>query len=207
MIWQILIPFPILPTPPSFQLYTPPASSLQLLQAYFHGRDTATYTSSQTCGQALKSANTLSANFSEVLLKGICVNKAEAEIEWSDEAKRWTQKGNKTDCALLAFSFDLGVDYRTLHFHMGDCVRLYPFSSARKRAGIIVPAEGGKFRVYVKGASEIVLALCNKVKDPGTGEESELTEGMKRGRGQDEVWGGLGVLMEFWRGFKRKRCP
>ncbi len=93
-------------------------------------------------------------------------------------AKRWTQIGNKTDCALLALAHDLGVEYKKVAADHSAAnlkpVKLFPFSSARKRAGVLYEvlgsAAGGqkKFRLYMKGASEIVLALCSNKLDAAT---------------------------------------
>ncbi|CAD7952896.1 unnamed protein product, partial [Amoebophrya sp. A25] len=72
--------------------------------------------------------------------------------------------GNKTDCALLAFAYDLGYDYReTVKFSLADAEKAIPFSSERKRATVVVrdPTSGG-YTVFVKGASEIILSLCSK---------------------------------------------
>ena len=100
---------------------------------------------------------------------------------------RWQQVGNKTDCALLAFAHDLGFRYKEIGkmYHEAESlpVKVFPFSSARKRAGILYKvldppagagtkdsgaggsgngngAGGNSYRLYVKGASEIVLSLC-----------------------------------------------
>jgi magnesium-transporting ATPase (P-type) len=38
----------------------------------------------------------------------------------------------------------------------------FPFSSARKRMSMVIELEGGRKRLVSKGASEMVLAACNK---------------------------------------------
>eukprot|EP00392_Amoebophrya_sp_AT5.2_P004053 g4058.t1 len=119
---------------------------------------------STTCGQILHKeiGGTM---LCDLLCRGICMNKAEAEIVWEERLQRWKQDGNKTDCALLAFAHDLGYDYRmkAINFSLADAERAIPFSSDRKRSTIVVkdPTSGG-FTVFVKGASEIVLDLCTK---------------------------------------------
>jgi Ca2+-transporting ATPase len=81
--------------------------------------------------------------------------------------------GNKTECALLVFSKNsLGVDYNDVRNNL-EVVKLYTFSSARKRMSTIVANTGagkGKkknvesgalpYRLHCKGASEIILARC-----------------------------------------------
>lgn len=75
------------------------------------------------------------------------------------------QIGNKTECALLGFVNDLGVDYRQLRKEMPDTrfKKVYTFNSARKSMSTIVPIDSGGFRVYTKGASEIIMKKCSFV--------------------------------------------
>lgn len=78
--------------------------------------------------------------------------------------------GNKTEGALLVFCYQsLGVDYTTVR-DSTEVVKLYTFSSARKRMSSIVAIDeaarsAGKaplpYRLYCKGASEIILARCS----------------------------------------------
>lgn len=39
-------------------------------------------------------------------------------------------------------------------------VKVYPFNSAKKMMSTVIRLENGKYRLLVKGASEIVLASC-----------------------------------------------
>ncbi len=46
---------------------------------------------------------------------------------------------------------------------IGGVVKYYPFSSERKRAGVVVRLPGrerNRYRLYLKGAPEVVLSLC-----------------------------------------------
>ncbi len=79
----------------------------------------------KTCGMLVKAESGLHETFADNVCQGICLNKAEAEIEWREDIKRWEQKGNKTDCALLAFAHELGVNYMELHNRMICIKRLY----------------------------------------------------------------------------------
>eukprot|EP00753_Platysulcus_tardus_P006997 PLAT14760.1.p2 GENE.PLAT14760.1~~PLAT14760.1.p2 ORF type:complete len:1060 (-),score=639.07 PLAT14760.1:215-3394(-) len=56
-----------------------------------------------------------------------------------------------------------------------NVVKLYSFSSARKRMSVLVRLPDGRLRLYVKGASEIVLGLCQQ-QTLADGSEAELTE-------------------------------
>jgi Ca2+ transporting ATPase len=39
--------------------------------------------------------------------------------------------------------------------------KVYTFNSARKSMSTIIPLEGGGYRVYTKGASEIIMKKCS----------------------------------------------
>ena len=69
------------------------------------------------------------------------------------------QVGNKTECAMLGFILELKKSYQAIRdeqpedsFH-----RVYTFNSVRKSMSTVVAREGGGFRVFTKGASEMVL--------------------------------------------------
>merc|ERR1719412_971659 len=80
-----------------------------------------------------------------------------------------TQIGNKTECALLGFVIDLGVDYRQIRRDIPDTKfkKVYTFNSARKSMSTIIPLSNGGFRVYTKGASEIILKKCSFILGKG----------------------------------------
>lgn len=88
--------------------------------------------------------------------------------------------GSKTEVALLAFCRDrLGAPPVQEERTNANIVQVVPFDSAVKSMATIVQLPDGKFRAYVKGASEILLAKCTKVvADPGADDLSttELTE-------------------------------
>lgn len=75
------------------------------------------------------------------------------------------QLGNKTECALLGFVLDLGKDYQIIRDDMPEecLLKVYTFNSVRKSMSTVVPREGGGggYRVYTKGASEIVMKKCS----------------------------------------------
>lgn len=70
-----------------------------------------------------------------------------------------TQVGNKTECSLLGFVQGLGKKYETDREEVPEesFTRVYTFNSVRKSMSTIIPRPGGGFRLYTKGASEIVL--------------------------------------------------
>lgn len=70
-----------------------------------------------------------------------------------------TQVGNKTECALLGFVQALGVKYQKIRDEITEdkFTRVYTFNSVRKSMGTVIPRPDGGYRLYSKGASEIML--------------------------------------------------
>lgn len=72
--------------------------------------------------------------------------------------------GSKTETALLGFARSylamgsVGEERSNIHV-----VQVDPFDSERKCMATIVRVDKGKYRLYVKGASEIMLAKCQKI--------------------------------------------
>ena len=79
--------------------------------------------------------------------------------------------GNPTEVALLSFVHDMGMDYAEIRdttkgrSSVGKIAeylkdgKLFGFSSARKMMSWAVPKEGGGYRIYCKGAQEVLLSL------------------------------------------------
>lgn len=66
--------------------------------------------------------------------------------------------GNKTECALLDLVGKWGGSYDQIRqdYPEGRLVKVYTFNSARKMMSTIIQRDDG-YRVYTKGASEMVL--------------------------------------------------
>eukprot|EP00727_Mastigamoeba_balamuthi_P011126 m51a1_g6636 hypothetical protein (1737) ;mRNA; f:95474-104575 len=76
--------------------------------------------------------------------------------------------GSKTECALVSLVESWGFDYRTLRKDAKPrVVQVFPFSSATKCMCTCVADSKGRVHVHVKGASEIVFAMCNSIRDAG----------------------------------------
>ncbi|XP_065219567.1 plasma membrane calcium-transporting ATPase 3 isoform X8 [Planococcus citri] len=73
------------------------------------------------------------------------------------------QVGNKTECALLGFVLALGKNYQTWRDDVPEeaLTRVYTFNSVRKSMSTVIPRQGGGYRLFTKGASEIVLKKCS----------------------------------------------
>lgn len=77
-----------------------------------------------------------------------------------------TQLGNKTECALLGFVLALEQDYKPIRdkYPEENIFKVYTFNSVRKSMSTVIEYkfDGGQegYRVFSKGASEIVLKKC-----------------------------------------------
>lgn len=70
--------------------------------------------------------------------------------------------GNPTEGALLLWLNSLGVDYRKLRKE-ADVVESLPFSTERKYMATVIKTADGCRLLFVKGAPEIILGLCEKI--------------------------------------------
>ncbi|XP_068168913.1 plasma membrane calcium-transporting ATPase 1-like [Antennarius striatus] len=75
------------------------------------------------------------------------------------------QVGNKTECALLGFSLELRRDYQTIRneFPEEKLFKVYTFNSVRKSMSTVIKNHDGSYRMFSKGASEILLRKCCKI--------------------------------------------
>ncbi|XP_021832591.1 calcium-transporting ATPase 1-like [Prunus avium] len=73
--------------------------------------------------------------------------------------------GTPTETAILEFGMLLGGDFKAER-QASKVVKVEPFNSLKKRMGVVLELPEGGFRVHCKGASEIVLAACDKFLSP-----------------------------------------
>ncbi|XP_038552217.1 plasma membrane calcium-transporting ATPase 2 isoform X11 [Micropterus salmoides] len=82
------------------------------------------------------------------------------------------QVGNKTECGLLGLVLDLKRDYQQIRNQLPEekLYKVYTFNSVRKSMSTVTKLADGSFRMYSKGASEIILKKCsfilNEVGEP-----------------------------------------
>jgi Ca2+-transporting ATPase len=69
--------------------------------------------------------------------------------------------GTPTETAILEFGLSLGGDFSAVR-QASTLIKVEPFNSAKKRMGVVIQLPGGALRAHCKGASEIILASCNK---------------------------------------------
>lgn len=90
--------------------------------------------------------------------------------------------GSKTETALLSFAKEAGWDDYKKTREGADIIEMIPFSSDRKAMGVVVKVEEGKWRLFLKGASEILTRSCSKhvvvhkPDSPSSSEEKEEIE-------------------------------
>lgn len=80
-------------------------------------------------------------------------------MESQDPTELPMQVGNKTECALLGFVLALGKKYQTVRddYPEETFTRVYTFNSVRKSMSTVIPRKGGGYRLFTKGASEIIM--------------------------------------------------
>ncbi|KAK3376251.1 hypothetical protein B0T24DRAFT_618307 [Lasiosphaeria ovina] len=111
----------------------------------------------------------LSDTFKRLLVQSNSVNSTAFE---GDVEGEHTFIGSKTEVALLTLCRDnLGSAPVQEERTNANVVQVVPFDSAVKYMATVVKLPNGKFRAYVKGASEILLAKCSKlVTEPSSDE-------------------------------------
>ncbi|XP_069612625.1 plasma membrane calcium-transporting ATPase 4-like isoform X4 [Ranitomeya imitator] len=107
----------------------------------------------------------------DLVVNGISINSAYTSkiLPPEKEGGLPRQVGNKTECALLGFVLDLKQDYQAVRNEIPEekLYKVYTFNSVRKSMSTVLSETGGGFRMYSKGASEIILRKCTKILDQG----------------------------------------
>lgn len=104
----------------------------------------------------------LSADAKELLLDSITLNSTAFESQEDDG--RLTYVGSKTETALLTFARDyLGLGSLNEERSNANMVQMVPFDSGRKCMAVVIKRKEGQYRMFVKGASEILLGKSTRV--------------------------------------------
>ncbi|ODN01902.1 Plasma membrane calcium-transporting ATPase 3 [Orchesella cincta] len=129
--------------------------------------------------------NDLPPAIADLIIDAIAINTAYTSLlVVSDvQGERAAQLGNKTECALLGFIVDLGLHYEEprAKYPEESFVRVYTFNSVRKSMSTVIKRPNGGYRLFTKGASEIVMKKCANVIGK-SGSPEKLTKEM-----QDEL--------------------
>ncbi|XP_016328501.1 plasma membrane calcium-transporting ATPase 2 [Sinocyclocheilus anshuiensis] len=103
----------------------------------------------------------------EILVNAISLNSAYTTkiLPPDKEGGLPKQVGNKTECGLLGLVLDLKRDYQTIRNQIPEekLYKVYTFNSVRKSMSTIIKLPDSSFRMYSKGASEIVLKKCTRI--------------------------------------------
>ncbi|XP_071296128.1 plasma membrane calcium-transporting ATPase 2 isoform X5 [Agelaius tricolor] len=103
----------------------------------------------------------------ELLVNAIAINSAYTTkiLPPEKEGGLPRQVGNKTECGLLGFVLDLKQDYEPVRSLIPEekLYKVYTFNSVRKSMSTVIKMPDGSFRMYSKGASEIVLKKCSRI--------------------------------------------
>ncbi|MEE6480299.1 hypothetical protein FKM82_012530 [Ascaphus truei] len=119
-------------------------------------------------------ADSLPEKVLNLLVTGISVNCAYTSKILPPEKEGGLPRhvGNKTECALLGLLLDLKRDYQDVRNEIPEetLFKVYTFNSSRKSMSTVLKNNDGSYRMFSKGASEIVLKKCFKILS-GNGED------------------------------------
>ncbi|CAI5695321.1 plasma membrane calcium-transporting ATPase 1 isoform X1 [Oreochromis niloticus] len=117
--------------------------------------------------KAVPEPDRIPANILDLLVRGIGVNCAYTSKIMPPERVGGLprQVGNKTECALLGFTLDLLQDYQAIRNEIPEeqLFKVYTFNSMRKSMSTVLKNPDGSYRMFTKGASEILLEKCSKI--------------------------------------------
>ncbi|KAB1222290.1 putative calcium-transporting ATPase 11, plasma membrane-type [Morella rubra] len=97
-----------------------------------------------------------------ILLQAIFQNTGSEVVK--DESGNNTILGTPTESALLEFGLLLGGDFDA-HRREFKIIKVEPFNSIKKKMSVLVALPDRGLRAFCKGASEIVLKMCDKFVD------------------------------------------
>lgn len=115
-----------------------------------------------TALQPLSTSSALMASLSmevkDLLKASIALNSTATET-----TDRGVFIGSSTETALLKFGLDnLAWDSLSQERANGSVVQMIPFDAAKKWMAVVVKVDDHRFRLLIKGASEVILAMCTQ---------------------------------------------
>lgn len=112
-----------------------------------------------TQGSASALCTQLPESVLKILLQSI-FNNTGGEVVMNKHGKRKIL-GTPTEAAILELGLSLGGDFQ-VERQPYKVIKMEPFNSTKKRMGVVLELPEGGLRAHTKGASEIVLAACDK---------------------------------------------
>ncbi|KAF5952464.1 hypothetical protein HYC85_010408 [Camellia sinensis] len=109
--------------------------------------------------EARNSLSSLSERLLGILLQSIFQNTSSEVVKGKDG--KTNILGTPTETALLEFAMlfkDLNASWKE-----SKIVKVEPFNSVKKKMSVLVALPGGGLRAFCKGASEIILKICNNI--------------------------------------------
>ncbi|KAM3691086.1 hypothetical protein ACJW31_09G168500 [Castanea mollissima] len=97
-----------------------------------------------------------------ILLQAIFQNTGSEVIK--DDSGKNTILGTPTESALLEFGLLLGGDFDAQRREF-KILKVEPFNSVRRKMSVLAALPDGRVRAFCKGASEIILRMCDKIVD------------------------------------------
>jgi len=90
----------------------------------------------------------------------------EVKVAVTDEPQRLPVVGSKTEGAMMYMVHDWGYNCETTKGQLFDTAqdKVFPFNSVKKRSSAVVKLPNGTYRLYTKGASELLLKDCSQVR-------------------------------------------
>ncbi|XP_022864751.1 calcium-transporting ATPase 4, plasma membrane-type-like [Olea europaea var. sylvestris] len=113
---------------------------------------------SNRLGNALKSS--IPEKVTRALIHSIFLNTNSEVVEGQDGKTEIF--GSPTERAMLEFGllFQKDFDAQKQEF---KTIKVEPFNSVKKKMSVLVALPGGGLRAFVKGASEVILGMCDKI--------------------------------------------
>jgi P-type Ca2+ transporter type 2C len=132
------------------------------------GKITATSPTTYADISAAEFVSTLANDTKELIKDSIVLNSTAFE---SEENGKVIYIGSKTETSLLTFAHDyLGIGSASEQRANAEIVEMVPFDSSRKCMAVVMKLANGRYRMLVKGASELMTARCTSIiRDPTKG--------------------------------------
>ncbi|KAL8147308.1 hypothetical protein AgCh_004862 [Apium graveolens] len=110
-------------------------------------------------------------NVFTILLQAIFQNSSAEVVK--DKDGKVSILGTPTESALLEFGLHLGGEFDVQRQEI-KILKVEPFNSIKKTMAVLVALPNGETRAFCKGASEIILSMCDKMVD-SNGQTAEMT--------------------------------